>query len=74
MFRDVINVTNLSVVYQFTIPWVKFWAMLDNAFVIFEVFIRQFIWLVMPARRTHEILMLRKELQVMKRSSKTERG
>ena len=47
--------------------------MLDNIIVIFEVLIRQFIWLVMPARRTQEILMLRKELQVMKRRSKCPR-
>ena len=33
--------------------------MFDNIIVIFEVLIRQFIWLVMPARRTQEILMLR---------------
>ena len=44
--------------------------MLDNIIVIFEVLIRQFIWLVMPARRTQEILMLRKELQVLHRSVK----
>jgi hypothetical protein len=44
--------------------------MLDNIIVIFEVFFRQFIWLVMPARRTQEILMLRKELQVLQRSVK----
>jgi hypothetical protein len=44
--------------------------MLDNIIVIFEVFIGQFIWLVMPARRTQEILMLRKELQVLQRSVK----
>ena len=42
--------------------------MLDNIIVIFEVFIRQFIWLVMPARRAQEILMLRTELQVLQRS------
>ena len=47
--------------------------MLDNFIVIFEVFIRQFIWLVMPARRTQEILMLRKELQVLQRSVKRPR-
>jgi hypothetical protein len=39
--------------------------MLDNIIVIFEVIIRQFIWLVMLARRTQEALMLRKELQVL---------
>ena len=39
--------------------------MLDNIIVIFEVFIRQFIWLVTPARRAQEILMLRKDLQVL---------
>jgi hypothetical protein len=47
--------------------------MLDNSIVIFEVFIRQFIWLVMPARRAQEILMLRKELQVLQRSVKRPR-
>jgi hypothetical protein len=35
--------------------------MLDNIIVIFEFLIRQFIWLVIPARRAQEILMLRKE-------------
>jgi hypothetical protein len=44
--------------------------MWDNVNVIFEVIIRQSIWLMMPARRTQEILMLRRELQVLKRSSK----
>jgi hypothetical protein len=44
--------------------------MRDNVIVIFEVLIRQFIWLMMPARRTQEILMLRKELQVLKRGAK----
>jgi hypothetical protein len=44
--------------------------MLDNIIVIFEVFFRQFIWLVMPGCRTQEILMLRKELQVLQRSVK----
>jgi hypothetical protein len=33
--------------------------MFDNIIVIFEVLIRKFIWLVMPARRAQEILMLR---------------
>ena len=47
--------------------------MLDNIIVIFEVFFRQFIWLAMPARRTQEILMLRKELQVLQRSVKRPR-
>jgi len=47
--------------------------MLDNLIVIFEVLIRQFIWLVIPARRTQEILMLRKELQVLQRSVKRPR-
>jgi transposase InsO family protein len=44
--------------------------MWDNVIVIFEVLIRHFIWLMMPARRTQEILMLRKELQVLKRGTK----
>ncbi len=43
--------------------------MWDNVIVIFEVLIRQFIWLMLPARRTQEILMLRKELQVLKRGA-----
>jgi hypothetical protein len=47
--------------------------MLDNIIVIFEVLIRQFIWLVMPARRAQEIQMLRKELQVLQRSVKRPR-
>ena len=41
--------------------------MLVNIIVIFEVLFRQFIWLVMPARRAQEILMLRKALQVLQR-------
>jgi hypothetical protein len=44
--------------------------MWDNVIAIFEVLIRQFIWLMMPALHTQEILMLRKELQLLKRSSK----
>jgi hypothetical protein len=44
--------------------------MLDNIIVIFEVLIRQFIWLLVPARRTQEILMLRKEPQVLQHSVK----
>ena len=47
--------------------------MLDNIIVIFEVLIRQFIWLLVPASRTQEILMLRKELQVLQRSVKRPR-
>ena len=47
--------------------------MRDNVIVIFEVLIRQFIWLMMPARRTQEILMLRKELQVLKRGGNNPR-
>ena len=47
--------------------------MLDYIIVNFEVLIRQFIWLVMPARRTQEILMLCKELQVLQRSAKRPR-
>ena len=47
--------------------------MLDNVIIILEVFIRQFFWLLMPARRTQEILMLRKELQVLKRTVKRPR-
>jgi len=38
-----------------------FSAMFDNIIVIFEVFIRRFIWLVVPACPAQEILMLRKE-------------
>ena len=38
-------------------------AMWDNVVVIFEVLIRQLICLILAARRTQEILMLRKELQ-----------
>jgi hypothetical protein len=34
--------------------------MWGNVLVIFEVLIRQFIWLMMPARRSQETLMLRK--------------
>jgi hypothetical protein len=37
--------------------------MWDNVSVIFEVLIRQFIWLMMPARSAQEILMQREELQ-----------
>jgi hypothetical protein len=44
--------------------------MLDNIIVVFEVLIRQFIWLLVPARRTQEILLLRKELQVLQRCVK----
>ena len=44
--------------------------MWDNIIVILEVLIRQFIRLMMPARRTQEILMLRKALQVLKRGAK----
>ena len=47
--------------------WVTFSAMVDNIIVIFQVFIRQFIWLVMPPRRAPEILLLRKELHVLQR-------
>jgi hypothetical protein len=47
--------------------------MLDNIIVIFKVLIRQFIWLLVPARRTQEILMLRKELQVLQHSVKRPR-
>jgi hypothetical protein len=45
----------------------------DNLIVIFQVFIRQFIWLVMPARRNQEMLLLRNELQVLQRSVKRPR-
>jgi hypothetical protein len=37
--------------------------MVDNIIVIFEVLIRQFIWLVVPARRTQEILMHEKSFK-----------
>ena len=47
--------------------------MLDQIIVIFEVLIRELIWLVMSARRAQDILMLRKELQVLQRSVKRPR-
>ena len=41
--------------------------MLDCLIIVFEVFFRRFIWVAAPARRSQEILMLRKELQILRR-------
>ncbi len=42
--------------------------MLDNLIVILEVLMRQIVWFALPERRSQEILMLRKELQVLRRT------
>ncbi len=41
--------------------------MFDCLIVIFEVLFRQILWAAIPGRRSQEILMLRKELQVLRR-------
>ena len=63
IYDDVITISDLSVVYRFMELWVRSLAMWDNVVVIFELLIRQLICLILAARRTQEILMLRKELQ-----------
>jgi hypothetical protein len=39
-------------------------AIFDNAIVIFDVLFRQLIWLMMPAHRTQEILLIWKNIDI----------
>ncbi len=46
---------------------------MGNVALVIETFLRSLIWLVIPGKRGREILMLRKELQVLKRQVKKPR-
>jgi len=43
---------------------------MSNVAIIVETFLRSLIWLLIPDKRGQEVLMLRKELQVLKRHVK----
>jgi hypothetical protein len=43
---------------------------MSNVAIIVEAFLRPLIWLLIPGKRGQEVLMLRKELQVLKRHVK----
>ncbi len=46
---------------------------MGNVAIVIETFLRSLIWLIIPGKRGLEILMLRKELQVLKRQVKRPR-
>ena len=43
---------------------------MSNVAIIVETFLRSLIWLLIPGKRGQEVLMLRTELQVLKRHVK----